>query len=203
MATQHRLIPDAERHEPKGASTAIAGHVMTSIGGGETSFVSPLTLANIELVSTISNLNSSNINPSSTDTPIIAGFSSTVSNSDISMDSSGLITINTSGMYSFSFNLNFGRSNNTGTAITLARLLINDVQYGFSQGVVQATTSNNRPVRIDMLLKLNASDQLKVQVMRDSAGQNDGGLIAQAVTNVDWGDVPSYFVRASRINGAV
>lgn len=203
MATEHRLIPDAERHEPKGASTATAGHVLASNGDGSTSFVDPLTLENIEVVSTLSNFNSANINPSGTDTPVVAGFSSTVSNSDITMDSSGLITVNATGLYNFNFNLNFGRSSSSGTAITVARLLINDVQFGFTQGIVQTATANTRPVRIDLFLELTAGDQLKVQVMRDSGGTNDGGLLAQAVVNSAWGDVPSYFVRASRVNGAV
>lgn len=202
LATEHRLIPDAERHEPKGASTASAGYVLKANGDGSTDFVDPLTLENIEVVSTISNFNSANINPSSTDVAVVAGFSSTVSNSDITIDSSGLMTVATTGLYNIAFNLTFGRSNSTGTAITLARLLINDVQFGFTQSIVQAATSNTRPVRIDLLLELTAGDQLKVEIMRDSAGVNDGGLLAQAVTLGTWGDVPSYFVRASRIQGA-
>lgn len=41
MAIEHRLIPDAERHEVKGASTATNNHVLTADGDGTTSFRRP------------------------------------------------------------------------------------------------------------------------------------------------------------------
>lgn len=41
MATEHRNIPDAERHEVKGASTATNNYVLTSDGDGTTSFRQP------------------------------------------------------------------------------------------------------------------------------------------------------------------
>lgn len=44
MATEHRLIPDAERHEAKGASTATNNQVLTADGDGTTSFRTPTML---------------------------------------------------------------------------------------------------------------------------------------------------------------
>lgn len=41
MATEHRLIPDTERHEAKGASTASNNQVLTADGDGTTSFRNP------------------------------------------------------------------------------------------------------------------------------------------------------------------
>lgn len=41
MATEHRVIPDAERHEVKGASTATNNQVLVSDGDGTTSFRQP------------------------------------------------------------------------------------------------------------------------------------------------------------------
>lgn len=38
MAIQHRLIPDTELHEPKGADSAIGGSVLTATGTGSTEF---------------------------------------------------------------------------------------------------------------------------------------------------------------------
>lgn len=38
MATQHSAIPDAERHEPKGASTAVSGSVYVSDGAASGSW---------------------------------------------------------------------------------------------------------------------------------------------------------------------
>lgn len=203
MAIQHKDILDADRHEAKGASTALAGQVLKSNGGGITSFANPIDLENIQYTSIIANSRSVNINPSVVDTPILATFDSTVSNTDITMDATGVITINTSGLYTFAFNMNFGRTNNTGTSIVLARLLLNDVQFGFTQTHVQNATNNIRPIRIDLNLSLTAGNTLKIQIMRDSAGNNDGGLFAQAVTVGSWGDVPSFFARGAKIKGGV
>lgn len=41
MTIQHKLIPDAERHEPIGASTATAGTVYVSDGTGSGSWITP------------------------------------------------------------------------------------------------------------------------------------------------------------------
>lgn len=203
MASRHSFLTGSDLHEVKGAAGATAGHVYSADGLGSASFVHPTTLENVEIVNTISNFNSANISPSGTDTPLVAGFSSTVSNTDVTMDSSGVITVNTTGVYRFTFNLNFGRSTNTSTAIVLARLLINDVQFGFTQGVTIDSNASTRPVQIDVITQASASDTYKVQIMRDSAGQNDGGLRVIAVTDTDWQDIHSYWVRVSRIQGAI
>lgn len=202
MATEHRDIPDAERHEVKGAALATLNHILKSDGDGTTSFVDPLTLSNIQYSTSLSNSNTASINPSATDTPLLLSFTSTVSNTDVDMDDSGLITINTDGVYDVAFNMNFGRANNTGTAIILVRLLINDVQYGYTQAISLNTNQNSRPLHINLNLHLEEGDELKVQIMRDSAGANDGGLVATAVTAATWGDAPSWFVRIARILGA-
>lgn len=203
MAIQHKDIADADRHEVKGATGATINHVLRSDGDGTTSFVDPGTLANIEFVSTLTNSRTAAITPSAVDTALQATFDGTTSNTDITMANTGTITINTTALYHFQFNLNFGRSTATGTAVTVARVLLNDVQVGFTQGATQAAVNTNRPVRADLFLKLNAGDTLKVQVMRDSTGANDGGLVAIPVTPAAWGDVPSFFVRGSRIRGGV
>lgn len=202
MPTLHSALTGTDLHEVKGAAGATAGHVYRADGSGSASFVDPKTLANIGIASSLSNSNSSDINPSVLDTAITAGFSSTVANSDISMDSSGLITILTSGLYNFTFNCNIGRSNNTGTAILATRLLINGSQFGFTQSASLVTSTSSRPVQFNVLRAFSASDTIQVQLMRDSAGVNDGGFISQAITLGTWGDGPSYFVRASKIAGA-
>lgn len=203
MAIQHKDILDADRHEVKGASTALVGQVLKSDGDTTTSFVNPTDLNNIQYTSIISNSRNASITPSAVDTPLQATFDSTVSNTDISMNATGTITVNTTGLYTFAFNMNFGRSTNVGTSITLARLLINDVQFGFTQAHIQNSIDNTRPIRIDLTLSLIAGDTLKIQIMRDSAGSNDGGLVAQAVTAASWGDVPSFFCHGARIKGGM
>jgi len=44
MAIQHKNVSDAERHEPKGASTATINHVLSSDGDTTTSFRAPMMM---------------------------------------------------------------------------------------------------------------------------------------------------------------
>ena len=113
MPTAHSTLTGSDLHEVKGASGATAGHVYRADGAGSASFVAPSTLSVVTISSSLSNSNTSSISPSATDTPVTAGFSSTEANSDVSMDSSGLITILTPGLYELTFNCNIGRSNGT------------------------------------------------------------------------------------------
>jgi len=199
---EHSVITDPDIHEPKGASTATTGQILVSNGDGTTSWVGANTL-DIISHSSISNSSSAIIAPSAVDTPVVASFGSTVSNADVTMDSSGVITINTDGYYEFTFNFNFGRTTSTSTAYVLARLLVNDAPFGFVQGCSLSSNNNSRPSQANLGMSLVDGDTLKIQVMRDSAGQNDGGLHPIAVVDAGWGDVPSYWARVVKVEGAV
>lgn len=199
----HKDLTGADLHEPKGAEAASSGTILRANGSGGTSWVNPLTMPNIQYASTISASRSVNILPVALDTEITAGFDSNVSNSDVSINSSGLITITTPGVYLCTFNMNFGRISAVGTAYLAARLLKNGSQFGFTQGATLADNVNSRPMQANLELTLAASDTLQVQVMRDSAGANEGGLIAIPITKVGWGGIPSFWARLRRVVGAI
>lgn len=198
----HKDLTGADLHEPKGASSASANTVLKANGLGATSFVNPLTLTNIQFSNTIVASRSVNIFPSAVDTPVPATFDSNVSNADISISTTGLITINTSGLYEATFNFNFGRTTAVATAHLAARLLKNGAQFGFSQGATLSDQVNSRPMQANLEMALVATDTLQVEVMRDSSGANEGGLLAIPLTPVGWADIPSYWVRIRKIVGA-
>lgn len=199
---EHKDITDPNIHEVKGASTATGGFVLKANGDATTSFVNPTSLNNVNFANVITASRGSNILPSSTDTGLICPFDSTVSNTDITINSAGTITLNTSGVYFLTFNLNFGRTGVTGVAILAARLLLNDVQFGFTQHAAIDTSANITPGQFNIHRAFNAGDVLKVELIRDSAGNNDGGLIARNITLGTWADGPAYWVRAVKLVGA-
>lgn len=201
MPTLHSALSGADLHEVKGAAGASAGQVYRADGGGSAAFVTPTLLTNIQVANTLSNSNTSSINPSVVDTPITAGFDATVSNGDIVINSSGLITLQTAGLYFMTINCNIGRSTATGTAIVATRLLINGSQFGFTQAASLVTNTSSRPVQFNILRSFSALDTIQVQLMRDSAGTNDGGFISQPITTASWADGPSFFIRISKILG--
>ena len=201
MATEHRLIPDAERHEVKGASTATNGQVLKANGGGTTSFVNASSLNNITISSVIEGISTTNQGPSATDTPYQVTWGSGTSNSDVNIASNGIVTITTAGLYFVTINMNIGRTGNTGTAILLARLLINDVPTGFVQSTrIDASTDVNA-FNASIFRPFSANDTIKVQFMRDSGGSNDGGLITVDPVLAGWNNSPSAAIRVQKIQG--
>ena len=176
--------------------------MLKSDGAGATSFVNPTTLTNVNST-IITNSSATAILPSVVDVPVTATFDSTIADTNLSLNATGVITVLTDGFYEFTFNFNFGRANSTGIAYIVARLLVNGTPTGFVQGASLSTNVNSRPTQANLSLNLSATDTVYVQVMRDSTGTNDGGLYPIAVTNAGWGDVPSYWVRAIKRDGMI
>lgn len=203
MSVQHVNIADADRHETKGASTAAAGQVHRANGNGTTTWVNPNTLSNISIGSTLEGLSFSNQGPTAVDTPHQVTWGSGTSNSDVSIASNGVVTITTSGLYLVTFNLNLGRANVTGIATLLARLLVNDNPTGFVQAVKIDTSANIQPLNASILRSFNASSTIKVQLIRDSSGNNDGGLITVDPVLAGWNNSPSAAIRVQKILGGV
>jgi hypothetical protein len=201
MAVQHVNIADADRHENKHASTATNGQILKANGDGSSAFVSPSTLENVTISSTLEAVSTTSQNPSAVDTAYQVTFGAGDSNSDVTVASNGIITINTSGLYNVTFNISLGRATATGIAVLLARLLINDTPSGFVQGVKIDTSANVTPLHASLLRKFTASDTIKLQIIRDSTGANDGGVISLVSTPSGWEDSPSAAVRIQKIGG--
>lgn len=198
----HSTLTGADLHEVKGAAAASANTVLKADGLGSAQFVLPSTLTNITFSSILSASRSVDVLPAVVDVPIAAPFDSNVSNTDISIDVSGTITINTTGVYHTTFNLNFGRTSAVGTAVVAARLLLNGTQFGFTQAMTMDDAVNSRPSQFNIIRAYTAGDVLQVQIMRDSSGINNGGLIATPITPGSWADGPSYWFRGAKIVGA-
>lgn len=202
MPIQHKNIPDAERHEVKGASTATVGQVLSSNGSGGTTFVNPSSLVNITLSSILESVSNASQAPASTDTPLQINFGAGGANSDVSIAAGGTVTFLTSGVFAVTFNLNLGRTGTTGVATILARLLVNDTPTGFVQASRIDTSANTHPINAMILRNFSVNDTVKVQIIRDSGGNNDGGLITIDPVLAGWNNSPSAAIRIQKITGA-
>lgn len=201
MAIQHNNIPDADRHEAKGASTASLGTVLRANGNGTTSFVTPSSLNNVNIASIIEGVSFVTQGPTAVDTPYQVTWGSANSNADVGIAANGTVTILNSGLYFVTFNLNLGRSNATGIATVAARLLINDAPTGFVQAVKIDTSANVTPLSISSLRSFSGNTTIKVQIIRDSSGANDGGLITVDPVLTGWDNSPSAAIRIQKIGG--
>lgn len=202
MAIEHINIPDAQRHEPKGASTAADGQVIVSNGDGTTSWVNPYTLVTSNTTVVLESGSTNDQTPSAVDTPIQVEFGTSTSNSYVSLSGTGTITINTTGYYVLTFNFINGRTAGAGEAILLTRLLLNDNPSGFVSAVSLDDADIKVPYQANTEGYFSAGTTLKIQFQRDGGGINNGGLYALSPNDVTWDDVYSAFVRIRFVEGA-
>lgn len=186
---EHKDIPDAQRHEVKGASTAADGQVLVSNGDGTTSFAY-LDVGGYDLV--LSNFSTAATqNPSAVDTPLQVEFGGAITGADVSLSAGGNLTFNTAGRYAITLFLRFGRTSGAGTAILLNRLLLNGVQYLRSNAVAMTDSAATIPFSATLFINATAGDIFKVEVARDSAGINNGGLVRTSPATLGWTISPS------------
>lgn len=201
MALQHAVIPDSKRHEAKGASTASSGQVLSALGGDATLFVNPSTLSNINVNSILEGQSLVAQNPSTEDTPLQVTFGSLGSNSNVSIASTGLVTILATGLYFITLNLNFGRSTDTDIALLFSRMYVNDAAIGFVQSCKLNASTETASINQSFLRAFTANDVFKVEIMRDSTGENDGGLVSLNPELTGWANSPSAAIRIQKVAG--
>jgi len=139
--------------------------------------------------------------PTAVDTPLQLTFGAgQLSASDpVMLNSSGQVTFNTAGAYAVRIKLQNGRTGATGTSILLSRLLINGAQVGSTAAVKMTQTDATTPTESRVVVQATAGQTFTVQIMRDSAGSNFGGVYPQVATVASWGTAPSALLVISRL----
>jgi len=206
---EHKDIPDAQLHQIKGAASASSGQVPIATGSGTAAFgfLDWSHVANKPTASgyqsKLSSFSSVNQNPSAVNTPLQITFGSAQATADVSISAAGVITFNTSGNYLIDIFLRFVRSTSTGNAIILNRILKNGAQILNSNGLILSAATQTIPFSAAIPLTMTAGDTMTMEVARDSAGTNDGGLFAVSPTIAGWNIVPSATVVVNKFVGGV
>jgi hypothetical protein len=120
----------------------------------------------------------------------------------VQMDVNGRVTFNEGGLYRIKVVFQFGRTGGSQTAEVLFRFLINGTQLGRTVGVKLGNADDLRYIDIDNWFNVPIGTVLDTQVMRDSAGNNSGGLFQTTPTDEGtgtWGDVPCAVMRVERL----
>lgn len=206
---EHKDIPDAQLHQIKGAASASSGQVPIATGSGTAAFgfldwsqvANKPTASGYE--SKLSSFSSVNQNPSAVNAPLQITFGSAQATADVSISAAGVITFNTSGNYLVDIFLRFGRSTSTGNAIILNRILKNGAQILNSNGLILSAATQTIPFSAAIPLTMAAGDTMTMEVARDSAGTNDGGLFVVSPTIAGWNIVPSATVVVNKFVGGV
>lgn len=206
---EHKDIPDAQLHQIKGAASASSGQVPIATGSGTAAFgfLDWAQVANKPTSSgyqsKLSSFSSVNQNPSAVNTPLQITFGSAQVTADVSISAAGVITFNTSGSYLIDIFLRFGRSTSTGNAIIMNRILKNGAQILNSNGLILSAATQTIPFSAAIPLTMAAGDTMTMEVARDSAGTNDGGLFVISTTIAGWNIVPSATVVVNKFIGGV
>ena len=194
---EHKDIPDAQRHEPKGASTATAGQVLKANGDGTTSF-STINVGGYQQVFSAYSTAATQ-NPSAVDTALQVEFGSAITAADASIATDGTVTFNTAGKFLVTLFLRFGRTAGAGTAILLNRLVFNGAQLLRSNAIAMTDATATIPFSATILLDVTAGNTLKAELARSSAGINNGGLVRTSSTVAGWNDSPSASIVVSKL----
>lgn len=117
----------------------------------------------------------------------------------VMINAAGLVTFNVAGNYAVRIKLQCGRTGASGTSILLSRLLLSGTQIGSAACVKLTQTDATTPTESRVVLNPTAGQTLAVQIMRDSAGSNFGGVYQQAATVTAWGTAPSALLVISRL----
>jgi hypothetical protein len=127
--------------------------------------------------------------PSAVDTPLQVEFGPLQSTTNIDISAAGAITFKTAGKYIISTFFQYGRVGASGTSILLNRYLRNGIQEGSSLSAKVDNASVLVPWSSSIQFTAVANDVLTIEVMRDSAGDNSGGLFAVTPT-AGWNTAP-------------
>lgn len=140
--------------------------------------------------------------PSGTDTPLQVEFGPAQNTDQVSLAVDGTITINQAGLYVFNFVFTSGRTGTSGTVRLFGRLLVDGNQTGSS--LFNAITNQNDGYQTVLTLSgsLVANQMITFEIIRDSTGNNNGGLFQQDPTPAGWETTPSAKVTCSVITSS-
>lgn len=143
--------------------------------------------------------------PTAVDTALQVSFGSAQGSASdpVMINAAGLVTFNTAGNYAVHIKLQAGRTGASGTSILLSRiLLLNGAQYGSPAATKLVSADTTIPIESRVVINTTAGQTFAVQIMRDSAGTNFGGVYPQVATVTAWGTAPSALLVISRLEAA-
>ena len=128
--------------------------------------------------------------PIATDTPLQIEFGGIQTTTNINIASDGAITFNVAGKYIVSPFFQYGRAGSVGTSILLNRYLVNGTQVGNSLVAKIDSADILVPWSSSIQFTAEVGDTLTIEVMRDSTGNDSGGLFAVDPTLIGWNNAP-------------
>ncbi len=195
---EHRLLPDSQLHEVKGASTAPANSVLVSNGNGTTSFKAAGAADLITLGNPLQASTTDAVNPTTADvvTPIPLSAGAT---DDATSSTAGVITAITAGIFLIDGIFTFvGDEGST----FFIKPLLNGNDYATPVMTITRGTNGAAQAKITLQVRLEIGDTISFAFVRDSIGGATGGLASKGPTLGTFGNLPSAAVNVVKIKGS-
>lgn len=137
--------------------------------------------------------------PTVVDTPIQVEYGPAQSVTDVSMAVDGALTFNTKAKYQININAHYGRSGAAGVSELLFRLLLDGTPIGASLAAKISSADTLVPWSSTFIIEAEAGQVLISQLMRDSAGDNSGGIYSVIPSVVGWNDASCITMQVYRV----
>lgn len=126
--------------------------------------------------------------PAGLTTPLQVNFGAGGSSGKIDVAGDGTITANEDVTMALGVSLAVGRANSTGIAQLLVRPVKNGSPFTDPQVIKIDTDDNTDIYKFSDVFNMESGDTFYIEIMRDSGGADDGGLVSQGS---DWGPTAS------------
>lgn len=136
--------------------------------------------------------------PTALDTPLQVEFGALQTTTDIDISAAGAVTFKTAGKYIITTFFQYGRTGASGTSELLNRYLVNGSQAGVSLAAKVDNAETLVPWSSTIQFTAAINDVLTIEIMRDSAGANFGGLFAITPSVVGWALAPCASIQIYR-----
>lgn len=213
MAIEHKDIPEANRHEPKGATFANPGEVLVASTGDATLFRNLVQSDIIDLPSPIpSEFVVTDFLMASDYTDQVSSIAGNVQGitfgaadvsvgGSISLDVNGEFTINSAGTYLIKVVLALGRSSGAGASQLFIRGIIDGVPTDSTRSV---TMNDSGVSSVCMITETFLGPQVEdthfcFEQLLDSNGGGDTGLMVASPVSQPWADSPSAYAVVYRL----
>ena len=138
--------------------------------------------------------------PTAEDTPLQLTFGpAQTTGLGIDVDATGEFTCTIEDTYQIRLRLQFGRIGSPSSSIIFGRFLLNGVQVSEPVFAQLDDSEDVIPATFEGAIPLTIGDHFTVEIYRDSAGNNSGGVFAKTANLAGWGTAPSCLMTVTRV----
>jgi hypothetical protein len=124
--------------------------------------------------------------PSTTDSPIQIEFGALQEVTEVSLAADGTVTFLEAGSYIVNISVQYGRTGSVGTSKLFLRSLLNGTPTGEVVAVEVTSSDILVPCTRTCMITVGVNDTFYIELLRDSTGDNSGGLLQRTPTLAAW-----------------